>query len=192
MYSRFRTPDRRLRIAALLCAAGALCACQRSGETAVSQAPADRPSVQGTAVSTLFPGGGSAPPDDPTGQRYAGDPHAIAEGARLFDWYNCSGCHFHGAGGIGPAFMDAQWLYGGRMQQIYASIYQGRPNGMPSWGGKLSTTEIWEIAAYVHSLSVANAATAGEPVPPPPAVAEGGAREPADAPMPSASEIKAH
>ena len=124
MYSRFRTPDRRLRIDALLCAAGALCACPRSGETAVSQAPADRPSVQGTAVSTLFPGGGSAPPDDPTGQRYAGDPHAIAEGARLFDWYNCSGCHFHGAGGIGPAFMRS-WRISQRQGRVQACIFRG-------------------------------------------------------------------
>src|SRR5437764_13398240 len=27
---------------------------------------------------------------------------ALSEGKRLYEWYNCSGCHSHGGGGIGP------------------------------------------------------------------------------------------
>ena len=38
---------------------------------------------------------------------------------------------------MGPALMDDAWIYGGRLDQIYNSIYQGRPNGMPAWGGKI-------------------------------------------------------
>jgi cytochrome c oxidase cbb3-type subunit 3 len=113
---------------------------------------------QFVATSTLFPGGGAAPPPDPNAKLYLGKPQAIADGQRLFDWYNCSGCHFHGGGGMGPALMDQQWIYGGALEQIHASIVQGRPNGMPSWGRKIPDAEIWEIAAYVKSLSAPNAA----------------------------------
>jgi cytochrome c oxidase cbb3-type subunit 3 len=49
--------------------------------------------------------------------------------------------------------MDDKWIYGGRIDQIFASIYQGRPNGMPVWGGKIPQGQIWQIAAYVRSLS---------------------------------------
>lgn len=189
MYSRSPILERCAWPLALAFAGCALCACEQRGKTAVAQAPRASSVVQGTAVSGLFPGGGAPPPDDPEAQKYAADPHAIAEGKRLFGWYNCAGCHFHGAGGIGPALMDNQWIYGGRMEQIYASIYQGRPNGMPSWGAKLSTTEIWELAAYVHDLSAKNGASTGEPVPVPPATPDGAAREP-QAPDVSATEIK--
>jgi cytochrome c oxidase cbb3-type subunit 3 len=121
-----------------------------------------------TAVTTLFPGGGSAPPPDPRGARFDRNPRAIADGGRLFDWYNCSGCHFHGAGGIGPALMDDVWIYGGSIDQIYASIYQGRPNGMPSWAHKIPDEQIWEIAAYVRSLSTATAANGPDQLTPSP------------------------
>lgn len=129
---------------------------------------------QAVAVTTLFPGGGAMPPLDPIAKKYDGNAEAINAGSRLFDWYNCSGCHFHGAGGIGPSLMDDTWIYGGRIDQIYDTIARGRPNGMPSWQGKIPPNEIWEIAAYVHSLS-APAATKGgageaEPVPSPPPV----------------------
>lgn len=187
MYSPFPIPEPWA--LALALAGCLLCACGKQGETAVAPAQSGANVTQGTPVSALFPGGGSPPPDDPEAQKYASDQHAIAEGKRLFDWYNCAGCHFHGAGGIGPALMDNVWIYGGRMEQIYASIHQGRPNGMPSWGSKLSTTEIWELAAYVHDLSARNGANTGKPVPVPPPVPDGGAHEP-QAPDVSATEIK--
>ena len=68
---------------------------------------------------------------------------------------NCTGCHFNGGGGMGPALMCGYWRYGGQIDQIYESIAQGRPNGMPSWQLLLQPTMIWELAAYVKSLSVA-------------------------------------
>jgi len=127
-----------------------------------------------SAVTTLFPGGGAMPPLNPVAKKYDGNAKAIAVGARLFDWYNCSGCHFHGAGGIGPALMDDTWIYGGRIDQIYDSIARGRPNGMPSWQGKIPANELWEIAAYVRSLSAPEATKGGpgesEPKPSPPPV----------------------
>jgi cytochrome c oxidase cbb3-type subunit 3 len=124
------------------------------------------------AVSALFPGGGSPPPESPLVKRYEGNPQYINEGHRLFNWYNCSGCHANGGGGMGPALMDDQWRYGGRLDQIYASISQGRPNGMPSWAGKLPDAQIWEIAAFVRSLSVPAPPNKGQTTPtsPPPPV----------------------
>jgi cytochrome c oxidase cbb3-type subunit 3 len=77
----------------------------------------------------------------------------VGEGKRLFSAYNCAGCHQHGGGGIGPALMDAEWIYGSHPEQIYASIVQGRPNGMPSFAGKIPEFQVWELVAYVHSMS---------------------------------------
>src|SRR5689334_25437826 len=79
--------------------------------------------------------------------------YAMAQGKTLFRWFNCSGCHAHGGGGMGPALMDDKWRYGGRIDQIAATIAEGRPNGMPAWRGKLTDAQIWKVAAYVRSLS---------------------------------------
>jgi cytochrome c oxidase cbb3-type subunit 3 len=78
---------------------------------------------------------------------------ALAEGQRLYRWYNCNGCHANGGGGQGPALMDATWLYGSEPANIYASIVEGRPNGMPAFGGRIPESQVWKIAAYVRSMS---------------------------------------
>ncbi|HKO59433.1 MAG TPA: cytochrome c, partial [Thermoanaerobaculia bacterium] len=82
---------------------------------------------------------------------YEGNAFAVSEGQRLYSSYNCAGCHFHGGGGIGPPLMDGEWIYGSSPANIYTSIVQGRPNGMPSFGGKIPPEQIWQIAAYVRS-----------------------------------------
>lgn len=84
---------------------------------------------------------------------YEGNAYAISEGKRLYAWFNCVGCHFHGGGGIGPPLMDHEWIYGGTPENIFASIVEGRPNGMPSFGGKIPTDQVWQLVAYVRSLS---------------------------------------
>jgi cytochrome c oxidase cbb3-type subunit 3 len=58
-----------------------------------------------------------------------------------------------GGGGIGPALMDDKWIYGSAGEQIYSTIVQGRPNGMPAFGGRIPDDQIWQIVAYVQSLS---------------------------------------
>lgn len=114
-------------------------------------------------VGGNFPSGEKKPPAPAIAKQYEDNAQAIAQGKRLFNWFNCSGCHFNGAGGIGPAFYNnGQWLYGGRLDQIYDSIYQGRPNGMPMWGNLIPSSAIWELAAYVKSLSTKSAS---EPIP---------------------------
>jgi cytochrome c oxidase cbb3-type subunit 3 len=102
---------------------------------------------------TIFPGNSKAPPLDPRAAAYEGNAPAIAQGQQLYMWMNCVGCHSHGGGGMGPPLMDDQWRYGGRIDQIASSIAEGRPNGMPAWRAKLTADQIWQLAAYVRSLS---------------------------------------
>ncbi|HYB94547.1 MAG TPA: cytochrome c [Vicinamibacterales bacterium] len=79
--------------------------------------------------------------------------YALSEGKRLYSAYNCVGCHAKGGGAIGPALMDHRWIYGSRPEQIYATIIQGRPNGMPAFGGRIPDQQVWQLVAYVQSMS---------------------------------------
>lgn len=76
----------------------------------------------------------------------------LAEGQRLYTWYNCGGCHFNGGGGIGPPLMDDAWIYGAEPQNIADTIINGRPQGMPSYGGRMPAAHIGPVVAYVRSL----------------------------------------
>jgi cytochrome c oxidase cbb3-type subunit 3 len=87
---------------------------------------------------------------------YDNNAWAQSEGQRLFGWYNCAGCHANGGGGMGPPLMDDQWIYGSSPENIYNTIVQGRPNGMPSFAGKIPTPQVWMLVAYVRSLSALN------------------------------------
>jgi cytochrome c oxidase cbb3-type subunit 3 len=78
---------------------------------------------------------------------------ALSEGERFFEAYNCVGCHAHGGGGMGPALMDKQWLYGSEPAQVAASIVDGRPNGMPAFRDRIPEPQVWQLVAYVRSLS---------------------------------------
>jgi cytochrome c oxidase cbb3-type subunit 3 len=49
--------------------------------------------------------------------------------------------------------MDDKWLYGERPENIYATIVEGRPNGMPSFRGKIPNQQVWQLVAYVRSMS---------------------------------------
>ncbi len=82
---------------------------------------------------------------------YIGDAEAIAEGRKLFD-RNCAECHGDGTGGSGPDLTDNDWLCGGSDAQIFSTISNGRPGGMPSWSSDLKDDEIWKIVAFIRSL----------------------------------------
>jgi len=56
---------------------------------------------------------------------YENNAYNLSEGKRLYQWFNCVGCHAHGGGDSGPPLMDNQWRYGGEIEQIYATIQQG-------------------------------------------------------------------
>jgi cytochrome c oxidase cbb3-type subunit III len=84
---------------------------------------------------------------------YEHNAYAIAEGQRLYAWFNCVGCHAHGGGGIGPPLMDKQWIHGSEPTTIFTVIVEGTPNGMPSFRGKIPDNQVWQLVAYVRSLS---------------------------------------
>ena len=85
---------------------------------------------------------------------YEGDKRAISVGGQLFVGYNCLDCHgAEGSGAMGPSFQDGRWHFGGSPGEVFESIYQGRPDGMPAWGGRISNDQIWMLTAYVRSLA---------------------------------------
>jgi mono/diheme cytochrome c family protein len=91
---------------------------------------------------------------------HEGDKAATATGARLFVAYNCIDCHgAEGAGAMAPSFQDGRWHFGGSAGAVFESIYQGRPDGMPSWGGRISNDQIWMLTSYVRSLATLDLTT---------------------------------
>jgi cytochrome c oxidase cbb3-type subunit 3 len=128
--------------------AGVLCACERE-ERRFTEDPAASQAPNSIALSGLQPGTTTGAQESP----YEYNAYAIAQGKQLFEWFNCSGCHAQGGGAIGPALMDAQWIYGDQPQNIFSTIVEGRPNGMPSFRGRIPTQQVWQLVAYVRSLS---------------------------------------
>jgi cytochrome c oxidase cbb3-type subunit 3 len=142
----------RASLALVALAALALAACDREEHHSRGK-PIGETVPAGMGPDTIYPGGSQLPPLDPRAKLYDDNANAISQGQRLYTQMNCVGCHFHGGGGMGPPLMDDEWRYGGRIDQIAASIAEGRPNGMPAWGAKLTQDQIWQLAAYVRSLS---------------------------------------
>lgn len=97
---------------------------------------------------------GARAPEQRVLSPYQENAYGIAEGKRLYFAFNCNGCHAQGGGGIGPALMDSRWIYGSEADQIYSTIAQGRPNGMPAFGPHVSSQQIWQLVAYVQTLSM--------------------------------------
>jgi cytochrome c oxidase cbb3-type subunit 3 len=84
---------------------------------------------------------------------FDGKPEAVTEGKQLFRSMNCAYCHaFEAKGLMGPSLADHYWRYGGAPSQLYKSIYEGRPQGMPAWGATLPSDSIWKIVSYLESL----------------------------------------
>jgi cytochrome c oxidase cbb3-type subunit 3 len=145
MYSRF--PIEFAALGALL-----LAGCNRGAQPAL---PSDQSSPQVVIDSALDPGVSySLVTTDPRAAAYYNNADAVNTGKHLFQQYNCSGCHSNGGGGMGPDLMDDVWIYGGRLEQIHQTLVEGRPNGMPSWGNKVPDQQLWQLAAYVRSMSL--------------------------------------
>jgi cytochrome c oxidase cbb3-type subunit 3 len=114
------------------------------------QAP---PAVRSNAltVSDLRPG--ESLQIIPTRNSSEDSAYDVSEGKRLFEWYNCSGCHSHGGGGMGPPLIDDKWIYGSDPSNVFATIVEGRPNGMPSFRNKIPDAQVWQLVAFVRSMS---------------------------------------
>jgi len=106
------------------------------------------------AVVPLGLSAGAAPQlNVSTANPFEGDPNSVEEGKKLFVSMNCAGCHGYTAkGGMGPDLTDKAWRYGGTPIEVYKSIYEGRPQGMPAWGNTLPTQPVWQLVAYIQSL----------------------------------------
>jgi cytochrome c oxidase cbb3-type subunit 3 len=125
---------------------------RRFGVEAKNQTPtetADRMSTNQPALALQGKVRSALRSDSP----YDENAYAVNQGKRLFRWYNCNGCHGMGGGGIGPPLMDSHWKYGGDPASIFQTIMQGRPEGMPSFGGHIPEDQVWQIVAYVRSMS---------------------------------------
>ena len=129
----------------------ALTSCRRE-ERDLRPAPV-RLAIYGDAIrqTELQPGGALSHPQ--VSNPSQGKAYEISEGQRLFNWYNCSGCHANGGGGIGPPLIKTEWIYGGEPANLFDTVVKGRPNGMPAWGGRIPEYQIWQIVTYVRSMN---------------------------------------
>jgi cytochrome c oxidase cbb3-type subunit 3 len=130
----------------LICAV--LIGCKREHRELRTVPPLASP-VATVQVTDLQPGISAA---ELTSNAYEKNSYHLSEGQRLYENFNCVGCHAHGGGDIGPPLSDDKWIYGFQPQQVFASIVQGRPKGMPAFGSRLNENQVWEIVAYVRSL----------------------------------------
>ncbi|HSE74513.1 MAG TPA: cytochrome-c oxidase, cbb3-type subunit III [Dongiaceae bacterium] len=79
----------------------------------------------------------------------------IAAGKAVFA-ANCASCH--GDEGTGktdagaPNLTDKFWIYGGDLQSIYTTVWNGRQGHMPTWESRLSPVERKILALYLVDL----------------------------------------
>ena len=75
---------------------------------------------------------------------------AAESGQTVYD-QNCFPCHGENLeGGIGPSFVDDEWIHGGQASDIVDIIRNGvAEKGMVAWEGILSPEQINQVAAYV-------------------------------------------
>jgi cytochrome c oxidase cbb3-type subunit 3 len=141
-------------ITSVACVVLALSSCQRERRE-FRPAPAQTVTFGDEARESPLQPGGPQRAEAAPGNPYEGNASAISEGKRLYEWYNCSGCHSHGGGGIGPPLIKQHWIYGGEPANLFDTIVKGRPNGMPTWGGRIPEYQIWQIVAFVRSMNQA-------------------------------------
>jgi cytochrome c oxidase cbb3-type subunit 3 len=94
------------------------------------------------------------------GKPYETNAYQLNQGKRLYEWFNCRGCHADGGGASGPAFLDGWWRYGPDVVSIYVSIRDGRPNGMPAFHNKMTADQIWQLTGYVQTIGAYSGKTA--------------------------------
>jgi cytochrome c oxidase cbb3-type subunit 3 len=76
----------------------------------------------------------------------------VAKGKALFD-ANCVACHNpKGEGNIGPNLTDKNWIYGFDIKDVFKTIKNGTPNGMPEHASKFNPLQLQQVASFVLSL----------------------------------------
>ena len=146
---------RALLLPVALALAVAASGCEREARQFDKTAVSPDPRAQADALSDLQPGqrGRGMRALASAGGYDERSAYALAQGKLYYRWFNCTGCHAQGGGAIGPALMDENWIYGKDPASIFATIMEGRPNGMPSFRGRIPEEQAWQIVAYVRSMS---------------------------------------
>lgn len=137
-----------LALAAVLALAG--CRREERAFRAHPVAPNDPGEITMSSIAA-----GPAPPEargSTTEAGYERNAYHLSQGKTLYAQFNCNGCPANGGGDSGPPLMDEKWICGGTIENIVATIREGRPNGMPSFRGRIPDDQIWQIAAYVRSM----------------------------------------
>jgi mono/diheme cytochrome c family protein len=86
----------------------------------------------------------------------------LAAGKEIYDrTAGCAACHGQGLAGDGPGavgqarpprnFTDCTAMASFDLLQHYAAVVNGRPPGMPAFGGRLSNEQIWQVIMYERS-----------------------------------------
>ncbi|MGH8138229.1 MAG: c-type cytochrome [Steroidobacteraceae bacterium] len=120
---------------------------------AESKAEAQRSPPPGIRYEANISAGGVVPPATELTSPKDNAAQRATAGAGLFTSMNCDGCHGGGASGwVGPSLIDGRWRYGGAGEEIFSSIYYGRPKGMPAYGGVLGADGVWMLVSYLKSL----------------------------------------
>jgi cytochrome c oxidase cbb3-type subunit 3 len=110
----------------------------------------------------------------PAGNPYHGNAVAIADGRQVWQQI-CSACHKPDASGlVGPSLVDPYWKYGHTDPELFQTVMDGRPGGMPAWGAQLGSDRVWRVLAYLETLPKSEALGAGAPGYTPPAPTPGG------------------
>lgn len=80
------------------------------------------------------------------------DAGAISSGKSIFE-ANCVACHNPKAeGNIGPNLTDDYWIYGPDIKDLFKTIKNGTPNGMPEHASKLNPVQIQQVGSFILSL----------------------------------------
>ncbi len=89
---------------------------------------------------------------DETTATQLSEPSDIAAGKSVFQ-ANCVTCHNpNGEGNIGPNLTDNQWIYGFDIKDLFRTIKNGTPNGMPEHNSKLNPVQIQQVGSYILQL----------------------------------------
>jgi mono/diheme cytochrome c family protein len=133
------------------CVGALVCSCGAKQEAQTSNVSA----LPGIRYESHIAAGGSPPAGVELHNEMSGNAGAAKTGASLFTTMNCDGCHGgDGAGWVGPSLSDGRWRYGGADDEIFTSIYYGRPKGRPAFGGVLRPEGVWQLVSYIKSLPV--------------------------------------
>jgi cytochrome c oxidase cbb3-type subunit 3 len=134
----------------LTCALAMLAGCKRE-DRGIQESPPGMspfPAVQTTELQA------GPKTTDPSVGAYQENRFAIGQGQTFYEQYNCAGCHAPGGGGgMGPPLNDDEWIYGSDPENVFQTIVQGRPNGMPAYRGRIDQGQLWQLVAYVRTLS---------------------------------------